>query len=111
MLKRGVGLVVVTLGAGGSFFAGRAGQGKVPGWPVQAVDATGAGDAFTAGLLAALLKVEHREKNWRYLSGDILEKACRFANAVAAISTTRMGAIPSLPLRDEVLCFLSKMGF
>lgn len=109
-LERGAGLVVLTLGAGGSYFVNRAGEGRVPGWPVRAVDTTGAGDAFTAGMLAALLEGAGAGEDWASLPGETLTRACRFANAVAAISATRPGAIPSLPARQEVLSFLNKQG-
>lgn len=103
-LERQAGLVVVTLGAGGCLFMNRVSQGRVPGWPVRALDTTGAGDAFMAGLLAALLEGAHA--GWASLDGDALGQACRFANAAAAISTTRMGAIGSLAFKEEVLSFL-----
>jgi len=57
---------------------------------VNAVDATGAGDTFTAALTVAL--VEQRQP------GQALEFAC----AAASLATTRMGAQPSLPMRTEV---------
>ena len=58
---------------------------------VDAVDATGAGDTFTAALTVALVE------------GQPHEQALRFACAAASVATTRMGAQPSLPLRTEVL--------
>ncbi len=57
---------------------------------VNAVDATGAGDTFTAALTVALVE------------GESPEQALRFACAAAALATTRMGAQPSLPMRAEV---------
>ena len=61
-----------------------------PGFRVNAVDTTGAGDIFRAGLIAALL------------DGEPLRDAMRFANAAAAASCRRAGAIASVPPRDEV---------
>jgi len=106
--EQGAGLVVVTLGPGGCLFLNGAAGARVPGWPVRARDTTGAGDAFMAGLLATL--AERADTAWESLDGDFLGWACRFANAAAAISTTRMGAIPSLPARDEVLAFLREIS-
>ncbi len=57
---------------------------------VNAVDATGAGDTFTAALTVALVE------------GKSPEPALRFACAAASLATTRMGAQPSLPVRNEV---------
>ncbi len=59
------------------------------GYSVDAVDVTGAGDAFTAGVIAALS------------DGDSLDEALAFANAVAARSTTAKGAMAALPTRPE----------
>jgi ribokinase len=59
------------------------------------VDATAAGDAFNAGLAVALVREEP------------IEQAVRFANAVAALCVTRLGAQPSLPRLEEVTTFLN----
>ena len=76
-------------------------MGSVPGFEVKAVDATGAGDAFTAGLLAGLLNEPKAIRNEPMMRG-----VCRFANAVGALTTTARGAIPSLPTRKRVEEFL-----
>lgn len=60
------------------------------GYAVDAVDTTGAGDAFTSGAIAALS------------AGDALEEALAFGNAVAATTTTEPGAMTALPSRAEV---------
>ena len=62
----------------------------IPGRQVAAVDATGAGDAFTGALLAQLSR------------GAPLGLAARFANAAAALSTLGYGAIAPLPRRAAV---------
>lgn len=103
ILAHGPRMVVVTLGAGGSFWLTRQGGGHVPSWQVSAVDATGAGDAFTAGLLTALL--EHGKELQELSEGEV-GRAVRWANAVGAITTTRYGAIPALPNREEVMALI-----
>jgi len=50
------GLVVLTLGAGGCCFRTRSGIQTIPALPVRAVDCTGAGDSFVAGLIAGLVR-------------------------------------------------------
>ncbi|EFW92448.1 PfkB domain protein [Haladaptatus paucihalophilus DX253] len=60
------------------------------GYDVSVVDTTGAGDAFTAGALAALA------------DGKPLDSVLGFANAVAALTTTEPGAMTALPDRDAV---------
>jgi ribokinase len=62
----------------------------VPGYRVQAVDTTAAGDAFNGGLAVALAE------------GKPLVEAVRFANACGALATTRLGAQPSLPTAEQV---------
>ena len=90
--------VVVTLGAGGVLVATAKGNAVIEGFTVGAVDATGAGDAFTGALLAELAR------------GKELFASCRFANAAAALSTLGYGAIAPLPRRAEVVQFLAKHG-
>ncbi len=63
------------------------------GYDVSVVDTTGAGDAFTAGALAALADDE---------ASDSLESVLEFANAVAALTTTEPGAMTALPDRAAV---------
>lgn len=70
-----------------------AGEADHPGYPVDPVDTTGAGDAFTAGAID------------RLLAGDSLGEALAFANAVAAVATTGPGAVAALPHRDAVEAF------
>lgn len=104
LLERGVRLVVVTRGQGGSYFnAGRA-KGFVPGFSVDTVDATGCGDGFMAGLLACLLEWSC---DLEALTEADLRATLRFANAVGALTATRKGVIPALPTRDAVEAFLA----
>lgn len=93
--------VFVTEGAAGSslFSTPDAPWGEVTirhsGFDVEPVDTTGAGDAFTGALLAGLSAAETEME-------DLLSRA----NAVAALSTTRRGAISALPTREQVDDFL-----
>ncbi len=94
MLEAGTETVLVTLGPRGVLWATRAGRQNVPAFQVEAVDTTAAGDAFNGGLACALGR------------GLNMAQAIRYANAVAAISVTRMGAQPSLPTGGQVDDFL-----
>jgi ribokinase len=91
--------VIITLGAEGAFSGGWGTVPvKVPAFPVEATDTTGAGDAFVGAFAAA---VDH--------AGDqrSLVAATEFATAAAALSVQRKGAVPSLPTLEEVREFLA----
>ena len=98
----GPALVVVTRGPDGAT-AVRAGRPdvEVPGEDVEVVDTVGAGDAFTAGLLAWL---DEHDRLTRpaldALDDEAIAAALRFARRVAAITCTRAGADP--PRRDQL---------
>jgi len=93
---KGVGTVIITLGAQGAWVADAAGQQRVPGFKVKAVDTTAAGDIFNGALAVALGE------------GRPLATAVRFANAAAALSVTKLGAQPSAPSRRAIEQLLSK---
>lgn len=94
-------LLVVTQGATGCVYFTPTGQGAVPGFKVQAVDTTGAGDGFVAGLLVGLLEGGLTWDQTR------LEQGLRLGNAVGALTTLERGAIPALPTRQQVEKFLN----
>ena len=68
---------------------------------VAAVDTTGAGDGFMAGLIAGILAEPDA-----IADPARLDRICRFANAVGALTTMERGAIPALPTRAAVERFL-----
>ena len=86
-----VGVAAVTLGPDGCYVAGEGFDGHVPGFEVEAVDGTGAGDAFAAGFLYGLLA------EWP------LELCARFANAAGALATTALGAFEGVGDLDRTL--------
>ena len=97
----GLELMVVTMGAAGCVYFTPDFSGVVLGFGIEAVDATGAGDGFVAGLLHGLLT------DWSGLKEEMrVRSICRTANAVGALATTERGAIPALPTLDRVHRFL-----
>ena len=86
--------VVLKLGAQGAYWSGPAGQLHVPGFPLDAVDTTAAGDAFTACLGVTIA------------SGADMPAAIRRANAAGALACLTLGAQPSMPTCEEVDAFL-----
>lgn len=93
----GVPVVIVTLGERGVFISRADGYLEVPAFKVEAVDTTGAGDAFVGGFAAGLLEND----------GD-LAAAARHGCAVAALSVTKPGTAPSMPKATAVKRFLKK---
>ena len=91
----GIATVLITLGAKGVWLSEQGKGELIPGFRVQAVDTTAAGDTFNGALVTAQLE------------GKPLRDAIRFAHAAAAISVSRSGAQPSIPLRAEVDEFLA----
>jgi len=82
---------VITLGAEGALAADPGGWTRVPAFKVNALDTTGAGDAFNGGLAVALARGE-----------ATLANAVRYASGAGALAATRLGAQPSLPTAAEV---------
>ncbi|MGE5597772.1 MAG: ribokinase [Bacteroidota bacterium] len=96
LVDRGVGVAVLTLGAKGAMIVTADGAEHVPGFEVEVVDTTGAGDAFNGGLAVGLGE------------GKSLREAVRFANAAAALSVTKVGTAPAMPYLEEVEEFLAR---
>lgn len=100
-------LMAVTYGSEGAVIHIRTGERyEVPGFKVESVDTTGAGDGFVAGMLVGLLE----RGGFDQLTPEDYPAMLRFANAVGAITTTRKGAIPALPDRSTVEAFLKERG-
>ena len=96
LLDRGVGAVAIQAGTEGTVLMWKEGEHFLPRVSVESVDVTGAGDAF-AGTLAACLA---REKP--------LVEAATWANAAAAITTTKLGAQTAMPKEPELREFVNK---
>ena len=99
VLAQGPALCVVTLGAAGAYFANGRARGAVPGFAVEALDTTGCGDGFLAGLIAGLLA---EERDPAAIGPEGLTRIVRFANAVGALSAQAQGAMAGLPRRAAV---------
>ncbi len=99
LVERGARLVFVTLGSDGAVFACKAGTGKVKAYPANAVDATGAGDCFTGGVLSQLLQ---SGKTLEELTAEDVRRFAEFACAAASVCVEVKGGIPSIPALDQV---------
>ena len=98
LVSQGVETVIVTLGARGALLATREGSQRIAPLKVQAVDTTGAGDAFIGSFA-------------RYLGGGLsLEAALAEATRYSALSVIRHGAQKSYPTEAEFAAFRSNLG-
>jgi ribokinase len=90
LIQRGPPTVIVTMGENGALIVTEDAYEQVPAVPVDAVDTTGAGDAFLGALAIFLAE------------GRILLESVRWASAAAALSVTKLGAQSSFPSRADV---------
>jgi fructokinase len=97
LCREGVRMTVVTLGKHGALVCAGGRCHKIPGFEIQAVDSTGAGDAFWGGFLYRFLLAEKADR----FEPDAAADFARFGNAVAAICVSRRGGIPAMPSLRE----------
>ena len=90
LTDRGVGTVVVTCGANGAFLATGNDVTHIPGFLVETIDSTGAGDAFNGAVACAVAE------------GVPIKSAIVRANAAGALATTCRGAQESMPTKDDI---------
>jgi len=90
LLKLGVKKIIITLGEKGLFFSDGKEEFFLKANTVKAIDTTGAGDAFNGGFAFALLK------------GKKIRESLEFANKVAGISTTKLGAGDAMPFLKDL---------
>jgi ribokinase len=97
--ERGIKTVIITLGSEGAFLSDQITgvHKRIPGFEVEAVDTTAAGDVFNGQLAVALAE------------GLSLEDAIRLAHAGAALSVQKLGAQSSIPRREETDYFLEEL--
>lgn len=98
-------LVFVTLGEQGSIVVTRQGKVHVPALPVQAVDTTGAGDAFVSGVIYSLHQYAGA---WESITLEEAEQIARFASISGALAASTKGAMTALPTLSQVTGYLGK---
>jgi sugar/nucleoside kinase (ribokinase family) len=95
LIDAGVNTVAIKLGPAGSYVCNNRGDKyHVASYKVNAIDTTGAGDAFNAGFIYGMIQ------NWA------LERTAKFANAVGALTTTKIGGTMGAPTIDDVNKFI-----
>ncbi|MFB3167590.1 carbohydrate kinase [Neobacillus sp. 179-C4.2 HS] len=101
--KYNIAILLVTMGQKGCYYRAGAQTGYNNGFKAETIDTTGAGDAFFGGILYKLLELGLPPHE---LTSENMDIFTSFANGVAALSTTRLGGIPSMPTLEEVEEFL-----
>lgn len=94
--------IVFTKGAAGADLILRNHKFESSGYPVEAVDTTGAGDAFIGGFLYQLLERHANQENIEEVLRKHQVSILQFANASGALTTTGKGAISALPNKREI---------
>ncbi len=108
ILKFGPRIVVVTRGSKSCFFNNGVITFEVPAFKVEFIDTTGAGDAFVGGFLLNIFERVKEDKAVFNMEKDEAVDIIRFAHACGALTVTKKGVIPALPVMNEVLEFLKK---
>lgn len=96
-LALGARVVALKLGSEGAIVADREQRTRIAPYPVKPVDATGAGDTFGGAFLV------------RWLAGDTIEEAGRYAAVAAALSTEGFGAVEPIPHAEMVRIAMESM--
>ncbi len=96
LLAKGVQAVIVKMSSKGSYYYDGSIEILFPAYKVDAVDTVAAGDAFNGGFAAA------------FVEGKSMEEIMQWANACGALSTTKPGAQPSMPSREELISFMKE---
>lgn len=96
----GAGLVFVTLGPEGCFWANQNGCGMVSAPKVTPVDTTGAGDIFGGSAMSGILRAGKAPED---LMPDEMEQIVRFASTAASLSTEKTGGMGSVPSEEEIV--------
>lgn len=98
----GPATVILTLGAQGAIVSHRGRQRRIPTLQVSAVDAVGAGDAFSGAIACCWAAVHAAVKAKSHDETALVEKALLTASVAGALAATKPGAIPSMPSAAEV---------
>jgi ribokinase len=97
LLERGLSRVIITLRSEGAMVIDNGGAEHVPGFEMKLIDTSVVNDVFNGALVVALAE------------GKNFYEAVLFANAAAALSGSRPGALESIPYRAEILHALKKV--
>lgn len=103
--QQGVKIAAVSLGAEGVCIGVDGQTFTVPGFPVEAIDTTGAGDSFWGGFLHSLLRAGI---TLSLPDTETVQKCAQWGCATAALCITKRGAIPAMPSAQAVEALIAK---
>jgi fructokinase len=109
VMAEGVELLVISRGANGAIATNGDYHIELPGFDVDVVETTGAGDGFLGAIITELLPEREKTGSLAKISEDKVRSALKVANAVGALTCKKPGAIPALPPRAETDNFISKL--
>lgn len=107
-----VQILAVTRGAKGCYWRTQSGAtGSLQAEKVQALDTTGAGDGFVAGMLVSLLNLPHFDPQHLPEDAETLNAVFHFAGLVGTLTTLKKGAVPAMPTVNEIAAFQAAHPF
>ena len=109
VMAKGVELLVISRGANGAIATNGDYHIELPGFDVDVVETTGAGDGFLAAIITELLPEREKTGSLGRISEDKVRRVLKMANAVGALTCKKPGAIPALPTRAETDNFMIQM--
>ena len=105
LLSMGPKLIAVTLGGDGVLLVKKGQYESIPGFKVNVVDSTGAGDSFWGGFLSGFIEFEKELEDMKW---EEWKKCAIRGNATAALCVQERGGIPSIPKKEEVMNLISQ---
>lgn len=102
--KYGCKVVIITMGEKGSYYYTAEKCGEIKAYDVKAVDTTGAGDSFFAGVIYQIIQ----KGGIKRILPDDFPQILKFANAAGALTTTKKGGVTGSPLLREVEEFIKQ---
>lgn len=106
LLETGVKIICITQGAKGCIIATPKGIERYPAYKVRSVDTLGSGDSFFG---AFLYKLAELDKTPEELDGEDIMDMAMFSNACGALCSTKQGAIPAMPSKEDILELMEKV--
>lgn len=105
LLNKKTKIIAITHGAQGCYLKTHQFHAVVPGFNVKTVDTTGCGDAFTAALLAKIIKIGLNIEGY---TPEMLSDLGRYANAAGALVAGRRGGTASFPTEEEIIALTNQ---